>query len=72
MIITFTIGDVGYPQDGATSYYNPALAGKTLMVIREGKYQYRFGLDKITVPGNGSIFFSPALQQGERMFIRTR
>jgi hypothetical protein len=69
--IKFTIGDPGYPPDGATSYYNPILAGKKLKVFREGQYQYRIGQNFIIAPGTGSILFSPALWMGERIRIQT-
>lgn len=70
LIINFTVGESGALGDGAQMYYSPSLSGKKLKVFREGIYQYRSGVNYIIVPGNGSIFFVPALYLGERIRIQ--
>lgn len=70
LIINFTVGESGALGDGAQYYYSASLSGKKLKVFREGLYQYRIGLNYVIVPGNGSIFFIPALYSGERIRIQ--
>lgn len=71
-IVEFIVGDPGAPPDGATSYFNPVIAGEQLKVFREGVYQYEsLGGNFYVNTNSGTIFFIPQLGAGERLKIQT-
>jgi hypothetical protein len=70
-VIQFTVGDVGFPSDGDTNYFNAVLAGERVKIFREGLYQYKIGGNRIIPTGTGTILFIPAFYSGERIRIQT-
>lgn len=71
MKVEFTVGAPGAPADGAGNYFNAGLAGQNVKVFREGAYQHRYGPNYVINSGTGIIYFVPALQQDERIYIAT-
>lgn len=69
----FTVGDMGYPGDGAVSYNNAGMSGKQVRVLREGINQYtQKGTNFIIGTGTSTVFFVPSLYLGERIIIQIR
>ena len=67
--VTYQVGALGAPANGATGLYNPLFAGRTPRIYREGLYQYKQGANKVINTGTGYLYFIPALTTGERLKI---
>jgi hypothetical protein len=68
--IQFKTGQAGYPVAGDTVYTDASLIGRTIIVWRNGLLQYQGMSDGIAIDGAaGKVFFRPALQSGDRIYI---
>lgn len=68
--IQFKTGQGGYPVAGDTVYTDASLIGRTVIVWRNGLLQYQGMSDGIAIDSvAGKVFFRPALQSGERVYI---
>lgn len=69
-IIQFKVGQSGYPDAGDSIYTDTSLLTLSIKVWRNGLFQYRDSLSGITTDSStGRIFFHPALQVDERIYI---
>jgi lysophospholipase L1-like esterase len=69
-IIQFKVGQSGYPDAGDSIYTDTSLLTLSIKVWRNGFFQYRDSLSGLTTDSStGRIFFHPALQADERIYI---